>query len=137
MVSPARLRRACCGAAAYVLAIVNWFMILVTGESVKGIREFQLYYLRWRTRAVAYMALFVDPYPPFGDAPYPATIAVTEPSAARDRATIARAAHPRGARTSSSSSSLCLAGPRHVRRLGGESCSPAHIPRSSIRSALA
>jgi hypothetical protein len=77
------------GAAAYVLAVVNWFMILVTGESVKGIREFQLYYLRWRTRAVAYMALFVDPYPPFGDAPYPATIAVTEPSAARDRATIA------------------------------------------------
>jgi hypothetical protein len=77
------------GAAAYVLAIVNWFMILVTGESVTGIRDFQLYYLRWRTRAVAYMALFVDPYPPFGDAPYPATITVVEPAAARDRATVA------------------------------------------------
>lgn len=76
------------GAAAYVLAIVNWFAILVTGNSIKGIRDFQLYYLRWRTRAVAYMALFVDPYPPFGDASYPATIAVTEP-AVRDRATIA------------------------------------------------
>ena len=77
------------GAAAYVLAIVNWFMILVTGESLKGIRDFQLYYLRWRTRAVAYMALFVDPYPPFGDASYPATIEVTEPTIPRDRATIA------------------------------------------------
>jgi hypothetical protein len=76
------------GAAAYVLAIVNWFAILVTGNSIKGIRDFQLYYLRWRTRAIAYMALFVDPYPPFGDASYPATIAVTEP-AVRDRATIA------------------------------------------------
>jgi uncharacterized protein DUF4389 len=76
------------GAAAYVLAIVNWFAILVTGESIKGIRDFQLYYLRWRTRALAYMALFVDPYPPFGDAPYPATIAVTEP-AVRDRQTVA------------------------------------------------
>jgi hypothetical protein len=76
------------GAAAYVLAIVNWFAILVAGDSVKGIRDFQLYYLRWRTRAVAYMALFVDPYPPFGDGPYPASIAVTEP-AIRDRATIA------------------------------------------------
>jgi len=76
------------GAAAYVLAIVNWFAILVTGESIKGIRDFQLYYLRWRTRAVAYMALFVDPYPPFGDGPYPATIAVTEPTV-RDRPTIA------------------------------------------------
>ena len=76
------------GAAAYVLALVNWFAILVTGESIKGIRDFQLYYLRWRTRAVAYMALFVDPYPPFGEGPYPATIAVTEPTV-RDRATIA------------------------------------------------
>jgi len=76
------------GAAAYVLAVVNWFSILVTGHPLNGIRDFQLYYLRWRTRALAYMALFVDPYPPFGDAPYPATIAVTEP-AVRDRATIA------------------------------------------------
>jgi len=76
------------GAAAYILAIVNWFAILVTGESIKGIRDFQFYYLRWRTRALAYMGLFVDPYPPFGDGAYPATIAVTEPTA-RDRATIA------------------------------------------------
>jgi len=76
------------GAAAYVLAVVNWFSILVTGHPLNGIRDFQLYYLRWRTRALAYMALFVDPYPPFGDASYPATIAVTEP-VVRDRATIA------------------------------------------------
>lgn len=76
------------GAAAYVLAIVNWFAILVTGASIKGIRDFQIYYLRWRTRAVAYMALFVDAYPPFGDQPYPATLEVKEP-ALRDRATVA------------------------------------------------
>lgn len=31
----------------------------------------------------------VDPSPPFGDAPYPATITVDEPASARDRATIA------------------------------------------------
>jgi uncharacterized protein DUF4389 len=76
------------GGAAYVLAVVNWFAMLVTGESIKGIRDFQLYYLRWRARAVAYMALFVDSYPPFGDQPYPATIEVKEPTV-RDRATIA------------------------------------------------
>jgi hypothetical protein len=72
-----------------VLAIVNWFAILIAGESIRGIRDFQLYYLRWRTRAIAYLALFVDPYPPFGDAPYPASIEVIEPVGARDRATIA------------------------------------------------
>jgi len=77
------------GAAAYLLAVVNWFAILVTGTSMTSIRDFQLYYLRWRTRALAYMALFVDVYPPFGDAPYPAAIAVIEPGVARDRMTVA------------------------------------------------
>jgi hypothetical protein len=77
------------GAAAYVMAIVSWFTLLITGEQLKGIREFSIYYLRWRTRALAYMALFVDPYPPFGDEPYPATIEVREPARQRDTATIA------------------------------------------------
>ena len=77
------------GAAAYVLAIVSWFSLLITGEQPRGIREFSLHYLRWRTRALAYMALFVDAYPPFGDAPYPATIDVPDPALPRDRVTIA------------------------------------------------
>ena len=77
------------GAAAYAMAIVSWFTLLVSGEQFAGIREFSMYYLRWRTRALAYMALFVDPYPPFGDGPYPATIDVREPAQPRDKATIA------------------------------------------------
>ncbi|OFW13445.1 MAG: hypothetical protein A3F70_11195 [Acidobacteria bacterium RIFCSPLOWO2_12_FULL_67_14] len=52
------------GAAAYVLAIVSWFTILVTGEHYRTIRGFCLFYLRWRTRAPAYMSLLVDAYPP-------------------------------------------------------------------------
>lgn len=77
------------GAAAYVLAIVSWFTLLVTGEHIQGIREFSRYYLRWRTRAVGYMALFVDQYPPFGDGSYPASIEVIDPPVPRDRATVA------------------------------------------------
>jgi hypothetical protein len=77
------------GAAAYVMAIVSWFTLLVSGEQPKGIRDFSLFYLRWRTRALAYMALFVDPYPPFGDQAYPATIEVREPVQPRDTASIA------------------------------------------------
>ena len=53
------------GAAAYLMAIVSWFMLLLTGEHPRGIREFCLYYLRWRTRNLAYMGLFADAYPPF------------------------------------------------------------------------
>lgn len=77
------------GAAAYVLAIVSWFTLLITGEHLRGIRDFSLYYLRWRTRTIAYMAFFADGYPPFGDGAYPASIEVIEPAGPRDRATIA------------------------------------------------
>ena len=76
------------GAAAFVLAIVSWFTLLISGQHLQGIRDFTLYYLRWRVRALAYMALFADEYHPFGDGPYPATIEVASPSA-RDRVSIA------------------------------------------------
>ena len=71
------------GAAAYFLAIVNWFALTALGEDVAGIRDFQMYYLRWRTRSVAYSALLTDAYPPFGDAAYPATITVKQPTGPR------------------------------------------------------
>jgi hypothetical protein len=77
------------GGAAYVLAIVSWFTLLVNGEQSAGIRDFMRYYLRWRTRALAYMALFADAYPPFGDAAYPASIEIADPAQPRDRASIA------------------------------------------------
>lgn len=77
------------GSAAYVLAIVNWFSLLINNEDLKGVRDFQLYYLRWRTRALAYTALFADAYPPFGDGPYPVAIEITDPPTVRDRVTIA------------------------------------------------
>lgn len=77
------------GAAAYVLAIVSWFTLLIRGEHIQGIRDFSRYYLRWRTRAVAYMALLTDSYPPFGDGPYPASIEIADPAQPRDKATIA------------------------------------------------
>jgi hypothetical protein len=67
------------GAAAYVLAIINWFTLVFGEVQPTGIREFCLYYLRWRTRAVAYMTLFTDSYPPFGDGEYPASIEVVPP----------------------------------------------------------
>ena len=38
---------------------------------------------------MAYMALFVDTYPPFGDEPYPTAIEVAEPSSERDTISVA------------------------------------------------
>lgn len=77
------------GAAAYVLAIVSWVSLLASGRHPQGAREFCLYYLRWRARSLAYMALFRDEYPPFGDGPYAASIDVAEPASPRDQGSIA------------------------------------------------
>lgn len=75
------------GAAAALLAVVNWCAIVFAGKDLDGVRQFQLYYLRWRVRALAYMALFVDDYPPFGDAVYPARLEVVLP-VGRDRTSV-------------------------------------------------
>jgi hypothetical protein len=77
------------GAAAYVLAIVSWVTLLVTGRQQASIREFHRYYLRWRANAVAYMALFVDGYPPFGEGAYPVSIEIHDPVGTRDSLGIA------------------------------------------------
>jgi hypothetical protein len=77
------------GAVAYFLAIVSWFTILLSGEHILGIRQFTNFYFRWRVRAIAYLMLLEDAYPPFGDGPYPASFEVVEPAGPRDRVTVA------------------------------------------------
>ena len=70
------------GAVVLVLAIVSWFTILASGRHIAEIRQFTSFYLRWRTRALAYLMLLADPYPPFGDVPYPASISIDAPPGA-------------------------------------------------------
>ena len=77
------------GAVAVFLAIVSWFTIVISGQHLIGIRQFMNFYLRWRVRAVAYMMLLEDQYPPFGDAPYPASVTVVDPAGPRDRLAVA------------------------------------------------
>src|SRR5512144_1114032 len=67
------------GAVAMFLAIVSWFTIVFAGRHIIGIRQFTSFYLRWRVRALAYFMLLEDAYPPFGDAPYPASIELATP----------------------------------------------------------
>jgi hypothetical protein len=77
------------GAVAGVLAVVSWFTILISEKHISGIRQFTRFYLRWRVRALAYVMLLEDRYPPFGDEPYPAAVTVVDPTAARDRVSVA------------------------------------------------
>jgi hypothetical protein len=76
------------GAVAWFLAIVSWFTIVLTGQHVTGIRQFTAFYLRWRVRALSYLMLLEDQYPPFGDGPYPASIEIVDPAGPRDRVTV-------------------------------------------------
>jgi hypothetical protein len=77
------------GAIALCLAMVSWFTIVIAGLHILGIRQYTLFFLRWRVRALAYLMLLTDVYPPFGDAPYPASITIDEPPQPRDRVSVA------------------------------------------------
>ena len=77
------------GAVAVAIVIVAWFAILFTGAYPRGLRNLLVFYLRWRVRAVAYVTLLRDEYPPFGEGRYPASLAVEEPDAPRNRWSVA------------------------------------------------
>jgi len=76
------------GYVAFLLAIVSWFTLVIGAVHIVAIRQFTTFYMRWRARALAYLMLLEDAYPPFGDAPYPASIEIVDPPT-RDRLTIA------------------------------------------------
>jgi hypothetical protein len=72
------------GIAAAFAAIIAWFAILFTRSHPRGIWDFTHYFMRWRSRAMAYMALLRDEYPPFGDGEYAVTYRVEYPTEGRD-----------------------------------------------------
>lgn len=77
------------GLVAGVAALIAWFAILFTREYPRGLWQLAAFYLRWRVRAMAYIALLRDEYPPFGDGEYPAHVDVVPPDRPRNRLTTA------------------------------------------------
>ena len=76
------------GAVASVCGVISWFAIMFANQHPPGLRDLCLYYLRWRARGLAYVALFRDEYPPFGDAEYPASISVVLAEGERDKKSV-------------------------------------------------
>jgi Domain of unknown function (DUF4389) len=66
------------GVAAEVVVIIGWVAALVTGRLPGFAVTFLTGYLRWQTRAYAYVLLLTGKYPPFelGEGEYPVEIAV-------------------------------------------------------------
>jgi hypothetical protein len=77
------------GIGAFMITIVAWFAILFTGRYPGDMGSMVAYYLRWRVRAIAYVALLRDEYPPFGDGPYPVLVDVPAAPESRDRLSVA------------------------------------------------
>ncbi|MBU6483798.1 MAG: DUF4389 domain-containing protein [Betaproteobacteria bacterium] len=77
------------GAVAFVMAIIAWFAILVANTHPRGLWDFACFYMSWRARAIAYIALLRDEYPPFGDGAYPAHFAVSHPDGPRNKWSVA------------------------------------------------
>lgn len=77
------------GAVALVIALLDWFAVLITGKPLDGLQPLKRLYLRWRARALVYMALLRDEYPPFGERSYPAELHLPEPPEVRDRLLVA------------------------------------------------
>ena len=76
------------GAVACLAVVIAWFAILFTGDYPDGLWKLNVYYLRWRVRAVTYLTLLRDEYPPFGDAAYPSQLVITKPTGQRNRLTV-------------------------------------------------
>lgn len=71
------------------VTVIAWFAILFTGRMPAGLWSFSVFYLRWRVRAVTYVALLRDEYPPFGEDLYFAELAVPDQPDHRDRVSVA------------------------------------------------
>lgn len=77
------------GAVALVCALIGWVAIVFGFEFPRGLQNLVSLYLRWHVRAVAYLAMLTDKYPPFGDGDYPARLQLPPAEGPRDRLTVA------------------------------------------------
>lgn len=68
--------------------VVSWFAILILGRQPRDLREFAVFFLSWRSKAVAYALLLRDEFPSFGYGDYPALLTIPPPPAGRDRLTV-------------------------------------------------
>lgn len=55
--------------AGFVVTIMAWFAVLLTGRWPRGLQTFVIGWMRWMIRVNSYWFLLVDQYPPFGFGP--------------------------------------------------------------------
>jgi Domain of unknown function (DUF4389) len=72
------------GIAVFVCVIANWFILLVTAQTPKGLHDFVAGYIRYTTHLEAYLLLAANPFPGFYPATsndsYPVTVEIDPPA---------------------------------------------------------
>jgi uncharacterized membrane protein len=69
------------GIAEYVVTVIAWVAILITGRYPRALRRFSVWYFVYAMRVTAWLALLCDGFPPFGgSAPYrPVRVTLQQP----------------------------------------------------------
>jgi hypothetical protein len=70
------------GIGAYIVLIVSWFAVIITGAYPEGMFNYMAGVLRWGARVQAYVFLMTDAYPPFSledDPNYPVRFEIDYP----------------------------------------------------------
>jgi Domain of unknown function (DUF4389) len=67
---------------AYVVIVISWFAVIITGRYPQGMFDYIVGFLRWGVRVSAYVFLMTDKYPPFSladDPSYPVRLEIDYP----------------------------------------------------------
>jgi hypothetical protein len=67
---------------AYIVLLISWFAVLITGSYPEGMFNYMVGVIRWSTRVQAYVFLMTDVYPPFSlddDPAYPVRVQIDYP----------------------------------------------------------
>jgi hypothetical protein len=67
---------------AYVVLIISWFAVIITGQYPAGMFNYMAGVIRWNARVQAYVFLMTDKYPPFSladDPSYPVHVEIDYP----------------------------------------------------------
>jgi uncharacterized protein DUF4389 len=67
---------------AYVVLIISWFAVLITGSYPEGMFNYMVGVIRWNARVQCYVFLMTDAYPPFSlddDPNYPVRVEIDYP----------------------------------------------------------
>jgi hypothetical protein len=64
---PAVIIAAVVGIGAYVVVLISWFAIVITGKQSRGMWDFVLKVLRFTFQLESYVFLMTDTYPKFGE----------------------------------------------------------------------